>query len=78
MNLRIRCWVFTLGLSLDLKISQFFDGQTDVSDGCGNPQQKKNDGHPWPRSKSYIKVSTYPISNEYGQGHLQAQTAIIG
>ena len=61
-----------------LKISQFLDGQTYVPDGCGNTQQKKNDGHPWPRSKFHIKVSTYPISDENGQGHLQAQTAIIG
>lgn len=78
MNLRIRCWVFTLGLSLDLKISQFLDGQTYVSDGGGNPQQKKDDGHPWPRSKFHIKVSTYSISDKNGQGHLQAQAAKIG
>jgi hypothetical protein len=78
MNLRIRCWVFTLGLSLDLKISQFLDGQADVSDGCCDPKQKKDDGHPWPRSKLYIKVSAYPISDEDGQGDLQAQAAKIG
>ena len=78
MNLRIRCWVFTIGLSLDLKISQFFDGQADVSDGGGNSKQKKNDGQPWPRSKFHIKVSPYPISDKNGQGHLQAQAAVIG
>ena len=77
-NLRMRCWVFTPEPSVELKISQFFDGQSDISYGRGNPEQEKYNGQPRPGFKSQIKETAYTISDEDSQSDLQTQAAEIG
>jgi hypothetical protein len=60
-----------------LKFSQFFYGQTDVSESRGNPQKEADNGQPRLCIEFAVKVLAQPVSDENREGYLKPKAAEI-